>query len=93
MPGLGVPCPWVEEGDSEVQGIMGNGHMGPTPTTKTDTYETLHFRKRNAGFLVGGGQPSRGHQHTILRNIPKNCMKLSKFWAVWGGLLVHGVPP
>ena len=57
---MGVPCPWVGEGDSEVQGIMGNGHMGPTPTTKTDTYETLHCRIKNARFPVGGGTDPPG---------------------------------
>ena len=35
------------------------------------------------GFLRGGGAILRGggwgRQHTILPNVPKNCMKLKKF--------------
>ena len=38
-----------------------------------------------------GCRPSRGHQHTILSNFPKNCMKSRKFWAVGGRAL--GAPP
>ena len=42
------------------------------------------------GFPVGGGvNPPGGHQHTILPNFPKNCMKLRNFWATGGG----GCPP
>ena len=40
------------------------------------------------GFPRGGGANLGGHQHTILRNIPKNCMKLKEFGPMggrWGG--------
>ena len=46
------------------------------------------------GFPVGGGtDPIGGGQHTILSNVPKNCMKLRKFWAVGGGGGAPGAPP
>ena len=34
------------------------------------------------GFLRGGGTNPRGggHQHTILPNFPKKCMKLKEIW-------------
>ena len=37
-----------------------------------------------------GCRPSRGHQHTILSNFHKNCMKSRKFWALGGR--VGGAP-
>ena len=48
------------------------------------------------GFPVGGAVP-RGkggggcHQHMILSNFLKNCMKSRKFWTVWGAR--QGCPP
>ena len=36
------------------------------------------------GFLVGGGANppgGGGRQHTNLPDVPKNCMKLRKFWS------------
>ena len=37
-------------------------------------------------------QPSGGHQHMILSNFAKNCMKLRKFWAM-GGEALESPPP
>ena len=39
------------------------------------------------GFPKAGGAnpPGDGRQHTNLPDFPKNCMKLRKFWSVWGG--------
>ena len=44
------------------------------------------------GFPTGGGANpwgergavGEGHQHMILPNVPKNCTKLRRYWAVWG---------
>ena len=37
------------------------------------------------GFPIGGdANPPGEHQHMILRNFAKKCMKLRKFWAVGG---------
>ena len=40
------------------------------------------------GFPRGGGAnpPGWGRQHTILPNVPKNCMKLKEFGPRWGGI-------
>ena len=35
--------------------------------------------------LSRGHQLSKGCQHTILPNVPKNCMKLNKIWTRGGG--------
>ena len=37
------------------------------------------------GFSWGGGINPRGHQHIILPNFPKNCMKLKEFGPPEGG--------
>ena len=53
-----------------------------------------HIPGADPGFPVGGGaNPPGGRQHMILPNIPKNCMKLRKFWAVEGARRGRPRPP
>ena len=53
----------------------------------------LFSSEANPGFSVGGGaNPPGVRQHTILPNVPKNFMKLRKFWAVGWGDPTRGNP-
>ena len=54
------------------------------------SFEVVHdsLSEADPGFPVGGGaKPPGGHQHMILPNFARHCLKLRKFWAVGGSLV------
>ena len=62
----------------------GRGNRKYETVVNLELYYPLSLTKVAAGgrFRISprwGYQPSRGHQHTILPNFPKNCMKLNEF--------------
>ena len=43
-------------------------------------FSKVHWPVADPGFARGGGaNPPEGRQHTLLPNIPKNCVKLKEF--------------